>query len=448
MNRIKKLYMAFAVIGGCLFASCDSYLDIQPVGKVIPNTLDEYRSLFITAYNYNMYDRALCEMRTDEVALVADETDMLSYKNIITWSDANTDASTASFGWEYYYKAIYYANAVIDKKDEMAEGSQDDINQLVGEAYLMRAYMHFLLVNLYGMPYTKEGAPETKAVPLKWDLDLEKLPSRATVEKLYEAVLSDIESARGLMNVKEWEIKYRYRFSVLSVDALESRVRLYMGGWQEAYDAAERVLAQKSDLEDFNSEDVNLPNQYQSAEMITAYEQIYSTSTHKVSYVAADFLQKYDAVNDLRPAKFYGSADENGNCPVNKVNGTSQYRCSFRTGELYLNSAEAAARLDKLKEARARLLQLMEKRYTAKGYAQKVTAVNAMNKEALITEILEERARELAFEGHRWFDLRRTTRPAIVRIVDGTTYTLQQDDARYTLGIPRVATDANPGLLN
>ena len=89
MNRIKKLYMAFVVIGGCLFASCDSYLDIQPVGKVIPNTLDEYRSLFITAYNYNMYDRALCEMRTDEVALVADETDMLSYKNIITWSDAN-----------------------------------------------------------------------------------------------------------------------------------------------------------------------------------------------------------------------------------------------------------------------------------------------------------------------------------------------------------------------
>ena len=89
---------------------------------------------------------------------------------------------------------------MIDKKDEMAEGSQDDINQLVGEAYLMRAYMHFLLVNLYGMPYTKEGAPETKAVPLKWDLDLEKLPSRATVEKLYEAVLSDIKSARGLMN--------------------------------------------------------------------------------------------------------------------------------------------------------------------------------------------------------------------------------------------------------
>ena len=52
------------------------------------------------------------------------------------------------------------------KKDEISEGSQEDINQLVGEAYLMRAYMHFILVNLYGQPYTATGALETKAVPL------------------------------------------------------------------------------------------------------------------------------------------------------------------------------------------------------------------------------------------------------------------------------------------
>lgn len=448
MNGIKKLYMALLVTGAGLLASCDSYLDLQPVGKVIPNTLEEYRSLFLTAYNYDMSDRALCEMRTDEVALVADETDMNVYKNIVTWSDVNNDVATASFGWEYYYRAIYYANSVIDKKGEITGDNQNDINQLVGEAYLMRAYMHFLLVNLYGEPYTKEGAPETKAVPLKWDIDLEKIPVRTTVAKIYEAVLADIESARGVMNVTEWEEKYRYRFSTLSVDALESRVRLYMGSWKEAYEAAERVLAQKSDLEDFNEADAQLPNQYRSAEMITAYERVYSTSTHKVSYVAADFLQKYDAATDLRPAKFYGDADENGNRPNNKVLATSQYRCSFRTGELYLNAAEAAARMDKLKEARERLLQLMEKRYTPEGYARKAAVVEAMDKEALIAEILEERARELAFEGHRWFDLRRTTRPRIDKVIEGTTYTLQQDDARYTLRIPRVATEANPGLLN
>ena len=31
------------VIGSILLSSCDSYLDIQPVGQVIPTTLTEYR---------------------------------------------------------------------------------------------------------------------------------------------------------------------------------------------------------------------------------------------------------------------------------------------------------------------------------------------------------------------------------------------------------------------
>ena len=40
--------------------------------------------------------------------------------------------------------------------------------------------MHFLLVNLYGQPYTKEGAPTSKAIPLKLSLDLEEMPTRNT----------------------------------------------------------------------------------------------------------------------------------------------------------------------------------------------------------------------------------------------------------------------------
>ena len=47
----KKIYYIFTLIGSLLLSSCDSYLDIQPVGQVIPNTLAEYRALFTTAYN-------------------------------------------------------------------------------------------------------------------------------------------------------------------------------------------------------------------------------------------------------------------------------------------------------------------------------------------------------------------------------------------------------------
>ncbi|WP_279104646.1 RagB/SusD family nutrient uptake outer membrane protein [Bacteroides acidifaciens] len=445
---IKKLYIAFILASSSLMSSCDSFLDIQPVGKVIPNTLEEYRALFATAYNVPLIDRSLCDMRTGDITIRKDEYDQNNYGDIEKWADINPGPETTTFEWSKYYTNIYYANAIIDKKDEITEGTQEDINQLVGEAYLMRGYMHFLLVNLYGEPYTKTGATETKAIPIKLNLDLEEVPSRSTVGEVYTAIISDIESARKLINKKEWDAGYNYRFSTLSVDALESRIYLYMGEWQKAYDAAERVLAQSPVLENFNNEDSKLPNQYQSIEMITAYETIYNSSIVKASQATESFVQQFDQSNDLRLSRYFGNVNSDGNYPIRKTDGYSQYRCSFRTGELYLNIAEAAAHLNNLSEARNRLLHLMENRYTSEGYEEKKNSINAMNQNNLIKEILNERARELAFEGHRWFDLRRTTRPSIQKVIDGQSYTLEENDARYTLRIPQAAIDANPGLLN
>lgn len=330
----------------------------------------------------------------------------------------------------------------------MKEGNEEEMRQLVGEAYLMRGYLHFLLANLYGQPYTVSGAPQTKAVPIKLDLDLESVLSRSTLAQVYEAVLADIEKARTLITKQTWDSAYVYRFSTLSVDALESRVHLYMGEWQKAYDAAERVLQQKPELEDLNRSDAMLPNYYQSVEMITPCEMIYSSSTLRAVRATNTLINKYDTLGDLRVRKYFGAVDANGQYPILKTDGSSKYRCSFRTGELYLNAAEAAAHLGNPSQARHRLLTLMKKRYTPDAYRTKQAAVSAMTLDELITEILDERERELAIEGHRWFDLRRTTRPRIQKTLGGRQYILEQNDARYTLIIPKEAISANPGLSN
>ena len=309
--------------------------------------------------------------------------------------------------------------------------------------------MHFLLVNFYGQPYTKEGAPKTKSIPLKLTLDLEEIPSRNTVEEVYTSILEDIKSARNLITKKEWELGYNYRFNTLSVDAFEARVRLYKGEWQLAYDAAERVLKQKATLEDYNNPDAKA-NLYTSVESITAYERIYEpTSTLDASKATQSFVDMFSE-GDLRPIRYFGEKDnEVDYYPIIKTNGSVDYKCSFRVGELYLNSAEAAARLGHLPEARNRLLQLMEKRYNPEKYELKKNEINEMEQESLISEILDERARELAFEGHRWFDLRRTTRPRIEKtLYSGQTIILEQNDERYTLRIPQSAIEANPNLSN
>ena len=448
MKVTKYTTLAFTMAGCLLLSSCDSFLDIQPVGKVIPNTLSEYRSLLTKAYQQPFNDKAICDMRTNDVIIKDDNHEQGVYGEIERWNDGSFKTSTYSFNWEVYYSIIYYANAIIDNKSKIKEGSREEIDQLVGEAYFLRGYIHFILVNLYGEPYGKKGAPQKKAIPLKLDLDLEAIPTRNTVEEIYTAILDDIAKARTLINKETWEERYLYRFSVIAADAFASRVHLYMGKWEEAYAEAENALAKKSSLENLNEADSKMPNEYQSVEIINAYEQIQSSSTQRACWAGEELRKTYDTANDLRLKKYFGEPNKDGKYSIAKADGSSKYRCSFRTGEVYLNAAEAAARLNKLPEARKRLLQLMEKRYTPEGYAQKKKALDGMQLDELIKEILDERARELAFEGHRWFDLRRTTRPKMEKTLENKKFVLQQDDPRYTLRLPVSATEANPGLLN
>lgn len=140
-----------------------------------------------------------------------------------------------------------------------------------------------------------------------------------------------------------------------------------MGNWKEAYDAAERILVQKSTLEDLNDPEAKLPNNYTSAEMITAYE-FFNDDVTSASILIPAFMEKYDANKDLRRNKYYSLS---GDKYISKKSGKAEHNCTFRTGEIYLNAAEAAAQMNKLPEARTRLLQLMEKRYTPEGYAEK-----------------------------------------------------------------------------
>ena len=122
----------------------------------------------------------------------------------------------------------------------------------------------------------------------------------------------------------------------------------------------------------------------------------------------------------------------------------------MRTGEIYLNAAEAALETGEggMDDARKYLLTLMRSRYTDSYYAQREAEVTAMSRAELREEIYAERRRELAFEGHRWFDLRRTTRPELTKTYAGESYTLNAGDSRYTVRIPSAAIAANPNLAD
>ena len=323
----------------------------------------------------------------------------------------------------------------------MTDGSTDEIRQMVGEAYMLRAYMHFILANLHAPAYTACDPATTKAIPLKLDSDVEGMLRRDMLSDVYASIVKDLDSAEDYLNVDSWEPGYNYRFTTLSVDALRSRVMLYMGRWDEARKAADRVLAVNSSLSDVSTQ---LPNVYNSVENILALEQIMTAQYARAFKINRDFFRLYTS-SDLRRRAYFNQVTSSNILLIK--GGSNTYSCSFRVAEMLLNAAEAACREGQTDDAADYLLTLQRARFSDGG-AAKETAVAVMDQDQLLTEILNERARELAFEGHRWFDLRRTTRPRIERTYRGETYVLEQDDPRYSIRIPSEAIAANPGLAD
>lgn len=423
--------------------SCDDFLDITPTGKVIAKTGEEYRALLTGEYKYFTKDRYMTVLRTDELQLDKKKTssiDLDAYLDLWRWKDENPSPTTSYFSWRGYYHTIYIANYIIEHRGEISDATRDEVNQLVGESYMLRAYCHFLLVNLYAEPYTHCQPAATRGVPMQLVADVNAMPRSSSVEAIYQQVLADIAEAEKYLNVETWEQGLNYRFNKISAQAFLARTYLYMGEWQKALTAAEAVIEAHGELENMNSSRI-LPNSYKSVESIVALEKFSNNLSAAVNLPDPDFIALY-RTGDQRRTKFFKRVTSSS-YEVPKAGG-DEFSCTFRSAEAYLTAAECAARLGNTADAIDYLQPLLQMRLNADALSTANDLMANMTQDELIAEILDERARELAFEGHRWYDLRRTTQPALTRTYDDETFTLTPE--KYTMRFPTEAVEANPEI--
>ena len=210
-----------------------------------------------------------------------------------------------------------------------------------------------------------------------------------------------------------------------SVELLLSRVYLYMQNWEKALEYSDKVIARKPDLvnmrvgmEGFLSKESDETIFSMGGNMLPCVFKYY-TKGFKVS---DELYESYDE-NDLRKTSFFWSINEfKGYTKIkpaatgdkddisyyNSVytNAYSYQLCEisdkflFRNAEAYLIKAEAEVCLGKNQESCNTINMLRQKRF-ALGSDYEVNASG----EALMNIIREERRRELALAGHRWFDL-------------------------------------------
>lgn len=381
-----------------------------------------------------------------------------------------------------YYEKIRGANAVLDYMSSVT-GSKEDMINVEAQALALRSFFYFQLVNIFGQPYCdyKNGL----GVPLKLTSEVvETLPNRATVSEVYEQIISDLLKAEALYEAlpKELQWKANYRTSLPMVQLMLSRCYLYTEQWGNAAKYAKKVIDNTQfSLFDLNNmtDEYAAYHQYDNSETIWPYGNIkdytdwinlksdgtQGQETHCIFKASDNLLECYEK-NDLRKNKYFVperyatgevyviqafakmGAGEESKEPLQGF----RFARSIRLSEAYLNYAEAKAMLFKEGNAAARteaekaLTDLRTKRMPAE-YA----TVEINNADELVTFTREERRRELCFENHRWFDLRRYGMPEIkhtwhASATDTKTYTLKAKDPAYTLPLPPTALEQHTGM--
>lgn len=295
MKNIKYIYL-FIILSSI---SCDAYLDIEPVGQIIPKSVVEYRYFLTSAYATTKNYKVLTTYRTDELSLEEDALGVEQYEDIFIWNDLNPSPLATSFPYASLYTSIFYTNHIIENAATIV-GDEIEKEQLVGEAYALRAMHYFELVNLYGKAYDATSSTTDLGVPITTVYDSEKEYPVQTVQKVYDLILNDIEKAEGLLNVASQVTGLNYRFSLVSIKSFKSRVYLYQKEWQKSIDLANEALVVKSELQNLNTDTSVMPSEYNSVESILALETVANLDMATYAIISNDLINAYDPINDLR----------------------------------------------------------------------------------------------------------------------------------------------------
>lgn len=317
--------------------------------------------------------------------------------------------------WTSAYNIIYITNALlegIEGSDNLSEEVRDKIQ---GEASFIRAFTYFYLVNLYG------------DVPLILTTDYREnsLAERVPQEKVYQQILTDLETAISLLS-SDNSTGDRTVVNKNTAVAMMARVQLYLENWNDAELYSSQIIDQTETfklLEDLNS--VFLANSKEAIWQISPESRGYSlTNTqeggmfiiHPLYYFLAQFKFTPSFIDsfttdDKRLSDWIGFHESTSfYFPFkykiqNSTEDATEFSMVLRLAEQYLIRAEARARQNDLAGAISDLDKIRERA----GLMAISQTYPEIGQEALLQMILEERKKELFTEwGHRWLDLKRT----------------------------------------
>jgi len=355
--------------------------------------------------------------------------------------------------WAEGYEAINMLNRIINAEFEAAGGVVSEYEQIVGEAYALRGLLYFELVKMYGQHYTFSANGAHPGVPIILESDVTQLPSRNTVGEVYAQVVSDLTQGAGMMTETR---DGPFMMTKEAAQAVLSRAYLYMEDWSNAAQMASNVInsgkytlvegqAYVDQFVNGGSSEAIFEISYNDTDNpgSNSLGGMYKASGYGDYLPARDLLDEIDP-NDLRMGMFVTDDLLTGVYASHRVNkwptpSNTDNIPVIRLSEVYLNRAEAYARMGQDGNAQADLDMIRQR---ALPGAPDVTATG----DALLDEIALERRIELGYEGHRIHDLMRN-KMDIVRVdVTGDIANMSYPCQFCVLPIPQQETDTNANI--
>ncbi len=478
---MKKIFLYTIIASLMLLSACEGFIDLKPTHQLDrSNTfqnIEDYDNALTGAYgalvsvtrpltgtsvgyygrNYLCMPEYMTDNTTRTVELFSgqDDTD--------NWL-ATPTAGRITDAWNDPYVVINRANTVIENIESVSEDTPGQRNRILGQALALRGLAHFDLLRFFGQEYGRNSSALGVIVRTQNDLSF---PARSTVKETYDRIFDDLNDAFTLLGNVDRAINTstnRYYMDQTVVRALIARVALYAGDYTLARDAANDVigtagfaLAPINQFSDIYTADQTLGEVIWKVRIqpggFRIADDLYFVPGNFSTFAPTDEVRGlFDEINDVRydvsittrtsappgsslfiVGKYLGRAPFNDGVNDNKV---------IRMGEMYLIRAEAHARLEQDVMAMADLNALRAARIN--GYVNQNLTGNT-----LLNNILLEKRKELLYEGHRWFELRRLGQ-SITRTECNPpciSSTLPAGSPRFVLPIPQAEVTSNQNII-
>lgn len=448
-----------------LTASCsDSFLDINPEQSVSAENAVVDLITLQTALNgvysklqdQNYYGRTynlIPELMADNLYLSSRNTGrFLEYENFVV-SERNTEAEGL---WEKGYEVIANATRAIEGGKTLqgtTTAQQGSINQLIGEALALRALAHFDLVRMFAQPYNFTADAGHIGIPVITEVNIvQTSPKRNSVKEVYTQINNDLTTALGLMTTQ----KGKGTFSVGAVKALAARVALYQDDRINAIKYSSEVISTGGYTLINNNSYATLWSTKLNVE--TIFEIVNTTADNQGSSSLGHFFSVAGYADALVTTELYNLYDIND---VRRTAITAGVKPSAEKNALFVNKLPRGP----LSDDNIKILRLAEQYLIrAEAYAKQGENIlaqndlnvimkranpNALNATEIGTEllnrILEEKRKELAFEGHRLFDLNRNKKDLKI-IQSENSLTISYPNDKFILPIPLKEINSNPNI--